>query len=93
MQKMPDIGGNADSSKYSDPYYLQEYLRKNRVGGARFYLSLALEGAITQHFSLFLLVEGAPGQGERAMHSEIFNSRMFAADQIYNGRIGFTFKY
>ena len=40
MQKMPDIGGNADPVKYADPYYLQEYLRKNRVGGARFYLSL-----------------------------------------------------
>lgn len=93
MKRMPDIGANADSARYANPYELQEYLRKNRVGGARFYLSLALEGAITQHFSLFLIVEGAPGQGERAMHSEIFNTRMFAPDQIYNGRLGFSFKY
>jgi len=67
-------------------------LADQRSGGARAYLSLALEGAITQHFSLFLVVEGAPAQGERAQHSELFNTRMLAADPIYNGRLGFTFK-
>ncbi|MGC4115494.1 MAG: PEGA domain-containing protein [Myxococcales bacterium] len=79
-----------------DPNYpedLRERLRKERNTGARFYLSLVLEGAITQHFSLFLIVEGSPGATERLMHTEVFNSRMFAADQIYNGRLGFTFKY
>ncbi len=66
---------------------------KKRSTNARFYLSLALEGAITQHFSLFLVIEGAPAQGERAMHSELFNERMLGPDPIYNGRLGFTFKY
>jgi len=71
----------------------EEQLQNERNGGARFYISLALEVALHQNLSMFLIVEGAPGQGERAMHTELFNNRMLGRDVIYNGRLGLIFKY
>lgn len=79
VEKMIGMGPGVDLTK--------------RNTAARAYLSLTLEAAIVQNFSLFLVVEGAPAQGERAMHSNLFNRRMLGEDPIYNGRIGATFKY
>jgi hypothetical protein len=64
-----------------------------RDNGVRFFISLVVEAAVTEQMNLFFIFEGAPFQGQRAAHSDVFNSTMLGSDPIYNGRIGTSFKF
>jgi PEGA domain len=65
----------------------------DRDNGVRFYISLVVEAALNEKLNVFFIFEGAPFQGQRAAHSETFNGTMLGDDPIYNGRLGFTFKF
>jgi hypothetical protein len=66
----------------------------NRDAGLRLYLSLAVEGGVTENMSLYFIFEGAPFQDERAGHSNLFTSTLAGRDDpIYNARLGLTFKF
>ncbi len=65
----------------------------DRDSGARMYISLVVEAALSERMNLFVIFEGAPFQDPRAGHSNIFNGSLIGQDPIYNGRVGLTFKF
>lgn len=68
--------------------------RTERDTGARVYLSAIAEAALQRNFSLFFVFEGAPFQGERAAHTNVFNGTLFSdTDIIYNLKAGVTLKF
>jgi CRISPR/Cas system-associated exonuclease Cas4 (RecB family) len=65
----------------------------DRDVGVRAMLSLAVEVAIQQRWSLSFLFEGAPFQGERAAYTNYFNGTMFNEDPVTYLRMGTTYKF
>ena len=61
--------------------------------GARFLTAFAVEIALRQHWNLWLLVEGAPFQGERAAYLDYFYAAMFDKDPGTYFRLGATYKF
>ncbi len=67
---------------------------KARDTGVRLYLSAVAEAAIFPKMSVFVIFEGAPFQGERAAHTNLFNGSVpFDEDIIYNFKAGATLKF
>jgi hypothetical protein len=66
----------------------------SRDTGARVYLSVVVEAALSEVLGFFAILEGAAFQDGRAAHSSLFNGALIAEDDpIYNGRAGLTFKF
>jgi hypothetical protein len=65
----------------------------DRELGARFMLSVIAEIAIQQQWNVFLLLEGAPFQSERALFTYDFAHSMFDTDYDLYGRMGLTYKF
>ena len=65
----------------------------DRDGGLRAVISLAVELALSEQWSGWLLVEGAPRQDERAAFTDLFHSTMFDEDARSYARLGFTYKF
>jgi hypothetical protein len=65
----------------------------DRDSGARAMLSLAVELALSDAWSGWLLIEGAPRQDERAAFTDEFHSIMFEEDARSYARVGFTYKF
>lgn len=65
----------------------------DRDNGVRVMTSLAIELAIQQHWSVWLLVEGAPRQGERAAYTDAFHSSLFETDPRSYITAGGTYKF
>lgn len=67
---------------------------REREGGARIMTSVAVEVALWQRWSAWILFEGAPFQSERAAYSNLFNPLMPSRDDIGTYvRLGGTFKF
>ncbi len=64
-----------------------------RETGVRLMLSLIVEVAIWQRWSLWAMFEGAPFQGERAVYTDTFSSAFFTDDIGTYVRTGATFKF
>src|SRR5690606_21580229 len=65
-----------------------------RDGGFRLLSSLAIEIAIKQRWSVWLLAEGAPfDQGERAAYTDVFHSSMLEQDHRSYITAGGTYKF
>jgi hypothetical protein len=64
-----------------------------RVTGARFLTEILGEFAVDQHWNLFLSLESAPFQGERAVFTNVFSASMFSTDYNLYVRAGTTFKF
>ena len=65
----------------------------DRDGGLRAVISLAVELALSEQWSGWLLIEGAPRQDERAAFTDLFHSTMFEEDARSYARLGFTYKF
>ncbi len=65
----------------------------DRDGGLRAIVSLAVELALSEQWSGWLLIEGAPRQDERAAFTDLFHSTMFDEDARSYARLGFTYKF
>jgi hypothetical protein len=65
----------------------------DRDSGVRAMLSLAVELALSDQWSGWLLVEGAPRQDERAAFTDEFHSAMFEEDARSYARVGLTYKF
>lgn len=67
---------------------------QSRDVGARLFLSVIGEVALSERTSFFMVLEGAPFQDERAAFSNLFTSTLLSdSDPIYNVRAGFTYKF
>jgi len=66
---------------------------RDRIGGARFMMSAAVDLALTDHIGAFLMVEGAPFQNERWAYTDRFVALMPKTDPRFYGRGGLTFKF
>lgn len=66
---------------------------RERFTGARFILSAVLEVPITRNIGLFGMVEGAPGQDQRATFTDAFFLLMPESDPRFYGRAGLSFKF
>ena len=66
---------------------------QDRENGARLMLSLIVEVAIWQRWSLWALFEGAPFQSERAAYTSLFNGALLTDDIGTYARLGGTFKF
>lgn len=64
-----------------------------REGGIRLMLSVVAEIAIQQRWSLWFMLEGAPGQSERALFTDPFSGPMLRSDYGTYGRMGATYKF
>jgi hypothetical protein len=64
-----------------------------RDSGVRAMLSLAVELALSEQWSGWLLIEGAPRQDERAAFTDLFHGAMFEEDARSYARIGFAYKF
>jgi hypothetical protein len=64
-----------------------------RDSGVRAIISLAVELALSEKWSGWLLVEGAPRQDERAAYTDLFHGSMFDEDARSYARAGFTYKF
>lgn len=64
-----------------------------RFVGARFLLQAALEVEVNRFTNLWLLIEGAPGQGERSSSTDKFNRLFPLHDVPVYGRAGVTVKF
>jgi hypothetical protein len=92
----PSVCSTTDTTllaKIKKDYDISADERLERYNGVRFFISLVVEAAVTEQMNFFFILEGAPFQGQRATHSDIFNSTMLGSDPIYNGRAGITFKF
>ena len=65
----------------------------DRDTGARLMLSLAIEVALSDTSSFWLLLEGVPRQDERAAYTDIFHSSMFKRDPRTYATLGLTLKF
>jgi hypothetical protein len=65
----------------------------DRDSGVRGILSLAVELALSETWSGWLLIEGAPRQDERAAFTDLFHGAMFEEDARTYARVGFTYKF
>jgi hypothetical protein len=65
----------------------------NRDGGVRLITSMAIEIAIHQHWSIWLLVEGVPRQEERAAFTDVLHRSMFEKDPRSYITGGATYKF
>lgn len=65
----------------------------NRDDGARIMLSIAMEIALDQDWSLWALLEWAPRQEERAVFTDLFHSSMLEKDWRSYLTVGFTRKF
>lgn len=61
--------------------------------GARIMTSFIVEIALRQRWNIWLLVEGAPFQGERAAYTDYFYAPMFERDPGTYFRMGGTYKF
>jgi hypothetical protein len=66
---------------------------RDRFVGARFMLQLSLEAALTRSISVWVLIEGAPGQAQRMTYNSMFNALFFDNDFPLYGRAGITGKF
>jgi len=64
-----------------------------REGGARMMASVIAEIAVKQQWNLFVLLEFAPFQSERALFTDEFTSPMLSSDYHTYLRLGSTFKF
>ena len=64
-----------------------------RESGLRMMTALAVEVAVRQRWNLWLLFEGAPFQGERALYTDPFNRLLFENDIGTYFRLGTTYKF
>jgi hypothetical protein len=65
----------------------------DRDGGVRGVLSLAVELALSDEWSGWILIEGAPRQDERAAFTDLFHGSMFDEDARSYARAGLTYKF
>jgi len=64
-----------------------------RDNGLRAMISLAVELALSDQWNGWVLLEGAPGQDERAAYTDLFHGIMFEDDARSYVRAGFTYKF
>ena len=64
-----------------------------RDSGVRAMISLVVELALSEKWSFWLLIEGAPSQEERAAYTDLFHSIMPEEDARSYGRAGFVYKF
>jgi hypothetical protein len=64
-----------------------------RDGGMRFITSVVAEIAYSQNWSYWIMLEGAPFQGERALFTHQFSYPMAAKDYNTYARTGLTYKF
>ncbi|HKE19942.1 MAG TPA: PEGA domain-containing protein [Kofleriaceae bacterium] len=64
-----------------------------RDSGVRAMVSLAVEVALSERWSGWLLIEGAPRQDERAAFTDLFHGSMFEEDARSYARFGFAYKF
>jgi hypothetical protein len=64
-----------------------------REGGLRMMASIVAEVSIKQHWNLWFMLEGAPGQSERALFTDPFAAPMLETDYLTYARAGTTFKF
>jgi hypothetical protein len=87
-------GGEADGCTSPPAFLVLNHTDlRQRVGGARFFLSIVAEFPLTKHLGIFGLLEGAPGQGNRLSYSSPFSSYMPESDPGIYGRVGLSIKY
>jgi hypothetical protein len=65
----------------------------DREIGARLMLSIVAEIAIQQQWNMFVILEGAPFQSQRALFTQDFAHSMFDTDYVLYGRAGLSFKF
>ncbi|HET6611038.1 MAG TPA: PEGA domain-containing protein [Kofleriaceae bacterium] len=91
------MGGNPAGFSAEDKAHVDELLDGgdlfSREGGVRAIISVAVEAAIKQRWSLWLLFEGAPFQKERPAFTDTFNGALFEDDLGSYFRVGTTFKF
>jgi hypothetical protein len=65
----------------------------DRDSGVRLMTSLAIEVALSDLSSFWLLLEGAPRQDERAAYTDLFHAWMLKRDPRTYATVGFTLKF
>jgi len=65
----------------------------DRDGGVRFMTAVVAEIAVRQRWNLWVLLEGAPFQGERALFTDAFSAPMLETDYNTYFRLGATYKF
>ena len=65
----------------------------DRDGGVRFMTTVVAEIALKQRWNLWILLEGAPFQAERALFVDDFTSAMLTTDYNTYLRVGTTYKF
>jgi hypothetical protein len=65
----------------------------DRDSGVRLMTSLAIEVALSDLSSFWLLLEGAPRQDERAAYTDLFHAWMLKRDPRTYATLGFTLKF
>lgn len=92
-----EMGGNPPDFSAEDKARVDDLLGGgdlfSREGGVRLMMSVAVEVAVQQRWSLWLMFEGAPFQQERPAYTDTFNSSMFEDDLVSYFRFGSTFKF
>jgi hypothetical protein len=64
-----------------------------RDSGVRALISLVVELAMSERWSGWFMIEGAPRQDERAAYTDLFHSTMFEEDARSYLRAGFVYKF
>jgi hypothetical protein len=91
---LPNHSFTPEEEQQLDDFGIAKDEITDRDSGIRAYISLVVEAAVTPKMNVYFIFEGAPFQGPRAGHSDLFNGAMLAGeDPIYNGSVGLTFKF
>jgi hypothetical protein len=90
----PEAPGSTEVPACSQPSaaLTQKQLRE-RFGGTRFLLSAILEVPVARRINLFLLLDGAPFQGNRLSYTDRFAEIMPEGDPGFYVRLGASFKH
>lgn len=90
----PERGTFTGINSYSalgDPDIGQGVLE--RFNGVRFMLQALVELSVSQNLSLWALIEGAPGQGDRQSFTDKFNRIFPITETVIYGRAGMSLKF
>ncbi|MCE9577447.1 MAG: PEGA domain-containing protein [Deltaproteobacteria bacterium] len=85
--------GDAETAKIEELTGLKGKDMFGREGGVRMMASAIAEIAVKQQWNLFVLLEFAPFQSERALFTDEFTSPMLSSDYHTYLRVGSTFKF
>jgi hypothetical protein len=80
-KRLEDLTGESGSDFFS------------RDGGVRLMTAVIAEIALRQRWNLWVMLEGAPFQSERALFVDDFNAPMLTTDYNTYARVGATYKF